>query len=239
MTTLISVDQIMNELRALGSDQTVKTYRNHGANGEMFGVKIGDLKRVLKKIKGNQQLALQLWQTGNSDAMYLAALAADGSQMTRGQLDDWAKSAWWYLLSEYAVPFVAAEHPKATNIAMKWIKSKKENVASSGWSTYGMAISILPDDALDLQQIRDLLKMVETNLDSSSNRIRYTMNGFVIAVGAYVQPLLKNAKATARRIGTVGVNVGKTSCKVPLATQAIAKIEAMGRVGKKRNTVKC
>jgi hypothetical protein len=30
-----------------------------------------------------------------------------------------------------------------------------------------------------------------------------------------------------------------TSCKVPLATEYIAKVEEAGRTGKKRKTVKC
>jgi hypothetical protein len=61
----------------------------------------------------------------------------------------------------------------------------------------------------------------------------------VISVGAYVKPLLKQAKATAQQIGEVSVDMGDTSCKVPVATAYIAKIEGMGRVGKKRKTMRC
>ena len=65
------------------------------------------------------------------------------------------------------------------------------------------------------------------------------MNGFVISVGAYVKPLLKQAKRVAKTIGTVSVDMGDTACKVPLATEYIEKIEKMGRIGKKRKTIKC
>jgi len=34
------------------------------------------------------------------------------------------------------------------------------------------------------------------------------MNGFVIAVGSYVKPLLQKAKAAAKQIGNVSVDVG-------------------------------
>jgi 3-methyladenine DNA glycosylase AlkD len=50
----------------------------------MFGVKVGDLKPIVKQIKGDQELAMQLYATGNSDAMYLAGLVADGRKMTCG-----------------------------------------------------------------------------------------------------------------------------------------------------------
>ena len=65
------------------------------------------------------------------------------------------------------------------------------------------------------------------------------MNSFVVSVGCYVKPLLKQAKTTAKQIGTVTVDMGETACKVPLATAYIEKAEKMGRVGKKRKTMRC
>ena len=79
----------------------------------MFGVKIGDLKPMQKKLKGQQQLAMELYATKNSDAMYLAGLIANGSNMTRKQLDQWAKEASWHMIAGYSVPWVTAEHPLA------------------------------------------------------------------------------------------------------------------------------
>ena len=91
----MNVKQVMAELKSLGSEQTVKIYRNHGATGDMYGVKIADLKKVIRKVKGDQELAMELWDTGNSDAMYMAGLLADGNKMTKTQLNKWAKTAWW------------------------------------------------------------------------------------------------------------------------------------------------
>lgn len=117
----MNLEDVMNELEALGSAQTVKTFRNHGAHGELYGVKVGDLKPIAKRWKKRQELAMQLWDTNNSDAMYLASLIADGSRMTIQQLNHWAKTASWYMLSEYTVPFVAAEHVQTVSLATNWI----------------------------------------------------------------------------------------------------------------------
>ena len=59
------------------------------------------------------------------------------------------------------------------------------------------------------------------------------MNNFVICVGAYVIPLHKEAIATAKKMGTITVNMDGTACKVPDAAEYIAKIEARGSLGKK------
>lgn len=119
------------------------------------------------------------------------------------------------------------------------MKAKQESVASSGWNTCAGYVTMTPDDELDLDEIESFLEQIEDGIDSAQNRVRYTMNGFVIAVGTYVKPLSKRAKVTARKLGKVAVDLGGTSCKVPLAFEAITKAEKAGRVGKKRKTIKC
>ena len=237
---MTTVTKVMAELKKKGNAARVKAFASHGAPvDQMFGVSVADMKVIAKKIKGRQELACELYDTGNGDAMYLAGMVADGSQMTKKQLDAWAKNANWLMISEYAIPRVATESKHARDLALKWMKSKQERVASSGWATYAGHVTVTPDADLDLPEIKSLLKQIEQEIDNSANRVRYTMNGFVIAVGSYVSPLLKQARATAKKLGKVDVELGGTSCKVPLATDYIDKMEASGRTGKKRKTIKC
>ncbi len=234
-----TVDQVLKELKAKSTEQTRKTLKRHGAPENIYGVKIGDLKTIAKKIKGNQALALELYETGNADAMYLAGMVADGSQMSKRQLEAWAKTATWHMLCEYTVPGVATESRYALELAKKWIRSKTASTATSGWNTYAGILAITPDDELNLEEIQQLLNDVVEQIGTAPNRVRYTMNSFVISVGAYVKPLLKQAKRAAKKIDAVSVDMGDTACKVPLATEYIEKIEGLGRVGRKRKTLKC
>lgn len=234
-----TVDEVMAELQTMGNETTRKTLLRHGAPENMFGVKVGDLKKVVKKIKGNQQLALDLYATENSDAMYLAGLVADGATMNRATLQRWATRSNWYMIAEHSVPGVTCENSAARDLAVKWIAAKKEIVQTCGWTTYSGIVATAADQDLDLKEIRTLLNSVEQTIHNSPNRVRYTMNGFVISVGCYVAPLLKEAKRVAKKMGTVSVEMGSTACKVPLATEYIDKVESMGRTGKKRKTMKC
>jgi 3-methyladenine DNA glycosylase AlkD len=235
----MKVADVMAELKRLGSEQQRKTYRNHGARGEMFGVKVGDLKVVAKKIKGDQGTALDLYKTRNLDAMYLAGLVADGAKMSRKDLNAWAKAASWSMISEYTVPWVAAESPFGRELALEWMESSEHSVACAGWNTYAGLAAIKPDAELDLKEIEELMERVVKEVHQAPNRVRYCMNNFVIAVGTSVKPLLARAKAAAKRIGKVDVDMGGTACKVPGALETIAKVESMGRIGTKRKTVKC
>jgi len=66
---------------------------------------------------------MELYATKNSDALYLAGLIADGSHMTRKQLNPWSKEATWHMIAGCSVAWVASEHPESVSIAMKWIQS--------------------------------------------------------------------------------------------------------------------
>ena len=235
----MNLKEVMTKLEKLGNAQQRKTYAAHGARGNFFGVKIGDLKVIAKKLKGDQGLALSLFDTGNLDAMYLAGLVADGGRMSRKELDGWAKTATWGMISDYTVAWVAAESPVGRELALKWMDSKQELVARAGWNAYAGLVAVTPDSQLDLPEIESLLARVEKQIHTAPNRVRYCMNNFVISVGGYVKPLSAKAKATARRIGPVEVDMGDTSCQVPSAVDRIARIEASGKLGVKRKTVKC
>jgi 3-methyladenine DNA glycosylase AlkD len=236
-----TVASIMAELKKKGKESTRKIYARHGmATENMYGVSVADLKVIAKTIKGQQALACELYATGNMDAMYLAGMVADGSNMTAKELNAWAEGAAnLQMIAEYTVPWVTVENSHARDLAMQWIKSKKEHVASSGWCTFSGLVATKPDDELDLTEIERLLGLIVKEIKSAQNRERYTMNGFVISVGSYVKPLAKQAKNAARKIGAVSVDVGETACQVPLAIAYIEKNEAAGRAGKKRKTIRC
>ena len=234
-----TIGHVMEELERKGSEKTRRTYARHGIDIPMFGVSVADLKTVAKRIRGNQALAMQLYDTGNYDAMYLAGMVADGSQMSKQQLERWANTAGCDTLAAYTVTWVATESPFARELAVKWINSKKDNIAVCGWSTYAGIVATTLDTELDLDEIKGLVERVVSEIHDAPNKVRYAMNQFVIAVGGYVKPLLQHAKKAAKTIGAVSVDMGDTACKVPRALEYIEKIERMGRVGKKRKTMKC
>ena len=235
----MTAKDVMIRLEQLGTEQTKKTLLRHGAKEPYFGVKVADLKTLQKAIKTNHALALELYATGNSDAMYLAGMIADPAAMTKADLRKWAKGAYWYMLSGFAVPWVASESRFGRELALEWIASDSEQVANAGWCTYACLLAIKPDTELDVAEIESLMNRVKAEIGGVPNRVRYAMNGFVISVGGYVLPLNAKANAVAKALGTVEVDMGDTACKVPNAAESIAKIEKMGRVGKKRKRAAC
>lgn len=233
----MDVSEVLKELESYGDERTRNTHMKHGAKEPLFGVKVADLKKILKKTKKDHKLSLALFETGNSDAMYLAGLMADEKQISKDDLNRWVKAAYWYYLSEYTVPWLAAESSYGFELGLEWIRSKEETVASAGWSTLSNYASI--NESLDLETYASLLDEVAEKIPNAQNRVKYTMNGFVIAIGCYIPELTQKAKETAEKIGKVKVFMGDTSCKVPLALDYIKKVEGQNRIGKKRKMARC
>lgn len=235
----MSLESVMQELAAMGSESTKRTFKNHGAPEPFFGVKVGDMKKIVKRVKKDHALSLALFDTGNGDAQYLAGLIADERKITKSDLQHWVEKASWYMVSEYAVAWVAAESAFGWELALEWIESPDEQTASAGWATLASLVSIKPDAELDLPALSALLDRVAHDIHGAQNRVRYNMNGFVIAVGGAVAPLSEQAMKIAQKIGKVSVDVGGTACKVPFAPEYIGKIVEMGRVGHKRKMARC
>jgi len=91
----MTAKEILEEIKPLGTESYKKVlFKNYGVKEPCFGVKIGDLKKIQKRIKKDYQLALDLYDTGNYDAMYLAGLIADDARMTKKDLRRWVEKAY-------------------------------------------------------------------------------------------------------------------------------------------------
>ena len=221
----MTADDILKELEAMGSPSVKKMLMsNHGVKEPCFGIKVGDMKKLVKLHKGNHELALALYDTGNYDAMYLAGLIADDDSMTKRDLQRWVGKADGGCLASATVPWVAAGSAHGWDIALKWIESKKPIEASAGWGTLSCLVALKEDDDLELAVLKQLLTRVGKTIHEAPDSVRYAMNYYVISVGGYVISLTAQALKTGEKVGKVVADLGKNACKI---------------LGKKRKTVKC
>ncbi len=235
----MTAKEIVAQLKPLGKESYKKTLMNHGIKEPFYGVSVEELKKFQKRIKKDYQLALDLYDTGVYDAMYLAGLVADDMKMTKKDLNGWVAKANCDALGEYTVAWVAAESMHGRELGLEWIDSKKEGVAACGWATLRSLVSIKDDADLDMAELKSLLQRVQKTIHQQPNRVRHVMNGFVISVGSYVKGLTATALQTAAKVGPVTVDMGGTACKVPSAAEYIQKVQKRGTIGKKRATAKC
>lgn len=222
----MNIDQALNELKSLGSDQNRKIYKRHGANDNLFGVSYANLGKLKKKIKLDHELAKQLWDTGHYEARLLATMIADPKKADDKLLEAWAKD-----LDNYGVTDAFSKFASATPFARKkmerWAKSKQEWIATAGWNV--MAFLAMKDRQLADEYFENYLSAIESEIYKSKNRVRYSMNSALIAIGLRSPSLQKRALAVAKRIGAVEVDHGETGCKTPDAAEYIQRAAERGR----------
>lgn len=236
----VTAGEILKELKSLGRESYKRVLmKNHGACEPIDGVPISELKKILKRVGPNYELALELYDTGHYDARYLAGLMVDDARMTERDLQHWLSTAQGPSQVGCTVPWVAASSPHGLTLARRWIDSESSSEQEAGWATWSSLVSVTPDTALDLSELKRLLKRVLRDLRKAPDRVRYQMNGFLIAVGCYVAELTPLALEIANELGPVEADLGPNGCQVPLASESIRNAQQRGNIGRKRKSAKC
>lgn len=236
---MTTVKEVMDALEGMGSESTKKVFINHGCTAPFFGVKVADMKKILKHIKKNHALALELYDTGNADAQYLAGLATDSSQWTKKDLQHWANTASWHMVAEYSVAWNVAESGFCLELFEEWRNSENAVLQTIAWSSLSSYLLYEKREDIDPGYCEQLLQYVEQNIHQAENRVRYTMNGFVIALGGTEPAFFDRCQAAGKKIGKVEVMMGKTACKVPDIVPYLDNMKNRNRIGNRKKTVKC
>ncbi|MGG0248706.1 DNA alkylation repair protein [Peribacillus frigoritolerans] len=235
----MNVEMVMQELEALGKERTKKMYISNGAHEPLFGVATGAMKPIVRKIKINQDLAEELYSTGNYDAMYFAGIIADPKAMTESDYDRWMDAAYFYMLSDYVVAVTLSESDIAQEVSDKWIASDEELRMSAGWSCYCWLLGNRKDVEFSESKISDMLDLVKITIHESPERTKSAMNNFLSTVGISYLPLHEKAVETAKAIGNVEVKRDKKKSSFLNAYESIQKEVGRGRLGFKRKHVRC
>ncbi|CAH0233320.1 hypothetical protein SRABI80_02570 [Peribacillus frigoritolerans] len=235
----MNVEMVMQELEALGKERTKKMYISNGAQEPLFGVATGAMKPIVRKIKINQDLAEELYSTGNYDAMYFAGIIADPKAMTESDYDRWMDAAYFYMLSDYVVAVTLSESDIAQEVSDKWIASGEELRMSAGWSCYCWLLGNRKDVEFSESKISDMLDLVKHTIHESPERTKSAMNNFLSTVGISYLPLHEKAVETAKAIGNVEVKRDKKKNSFLNAYESIQKEVGRGRLGFKRKHVRC
>lgn len=230
---------VMQELKALGKERSKKIYKSNGAREPLFAAATGAMKPMAKKIKTDQELAEQLYATGNYDAMYFAGIIADPKAMTASDFDRWVDAAYFYMLSDYVVAVTLSESDIAQEVADNWIASGQELKMSAGWSCYCWLLGNRPDTEFEESKISSMLDTVEKTIHDFPERTKSAMNNFLYTVGISYMPLSGKAVETSRKIGIVEMKRDNKKSNFLNARENIQKELDKGKLGFKRKYVRC
>lgn len=159
--------------------------------------------------------------------------------MSEADFDRWIDAAYFFMLSDYVVAVTLAETDIAQQVADKWMASGEELRMSAGWSCYCWLLGSRKDSEFSESKLSGMLDKVRDTIHDAPERAKYAMNNFVYTTAVSYVPLHDKAVETATAIGPVEVTDAKSKSKRLDAAGNIQKDVDKGRIGFKRNYVRC
>jgi len=151
----------------------------------------------------------------------MACKIEDASKIKASQADRWIRETKNDVIGGEVANLIARS-PLATKKMRQWMKAKREITANAGWCMMGV---LAPDEngLLSDDELLEDVGQIQKSIHGAPNRVRYSMNNALIAIGMRNEKLKKIAIAAARKIGKVDVDHGDTNCKTPDAAAYILK----------------
>src|SRR5687768_14746647 len=193
----MTVKEILAQLESLGDDARRKHNTKAGAPDNQFGVKLGDLRTLAKKIKTDHDLALKLWDTGNVEAQLLATLIIKPKSLSADELDQLTRSTTCAQAADWLNAYVVAQHPEKEALREKWMKAKDPWAARAGWHLTASDVNKVAG-GLDLVALVDV---IEKEMPKAAPEVQWTMNNTLAAIGIRDAKLRKRVIAIGEKIG--------------------------------------
>lgn len=168
--------EVMTELAALEDPKTRTVNEKHGDD---HGVKLSALRALAKRLKTQQELAYQLWESGDAAARLLAILVCRPKAFERDELDTMLRGARTPKVRDWLVGYVVKRSPHAEDLRLAWFDDPDPVVAAAGWALTTERV-VKDADGLDLI---GLLDVIETRMADAPERLQWAMNECLSQIG--------------------------------------------------------
>jgi 3-methyladenine DNA glycosylase AlkD len=209
----MTLKEILNQLKSLGDEKVRAQNTKRGAGDNQFGVKLGDIRALAKKLKTNHELAKALWETGNLDAQFLATLLIKPTALSADELERMVRSVTFAWVADWLHSYVVKEHIAKETLRQKWMTSDDRWAARAGWQLTAGRVAKSPD-GLDLTA---LLDRIETEMGSAAPEVQWTMNSCLAEIGIHHPKHRKRAVAIGEKLGIYRDYPVSKGCTSPFA----------------------
>ncbi|MFE5566239.1 DNA alkylation repair protein [Amycolatopsis japonica] len=180
--------EVLAELAELEDPRARQVNEKHGDD---HGVNLGKLRALAKRLKTQQELALELWETDDTAAKLLALLICRPKAFGRDELDRMVREARTPKVHDWLVNYVVKKNPHAEELRVAWSADPDPVVASAGWALTTERVAKKPE-GLDLA---GLLDVIEAEMKTAPDRLQWAMNHCLAQIG------IEHAAHRARAIG--------------------------------------
>lgn len=209
----MTLKETLAKLESLGSEKMRLFNKKHGAGDNQYGLKLGDIREVAKPIKTDHQLAMALWETGNIDAMLLAALIIDIKKLTPAVMDKMVRDLPTNQVADWFNSYILKEFKDKESFREKWMNDKHPMAARSGWSLTAGRVS---RDAAGLD-LKALLDRIEKEMPKAPPQVQWTMNTTLAQIGIHHPQYRDRAMKIGEELGIYRDYPVSKGCTSPFA----------------------
>jgi 3-methyladenine DNA glycosylase AlkD len=229
-----TLEETLKALESCGHPRVRDMNARNGAPENQFGVMMGDIRAIAKSIKVNHELGLQLWETGNVEAMLLATLIVKPKLLTEEELERMAASLTYSpgtgpigftQQADWLMTNVIKQHPAKEALRQRWMRSDHPMLARAGWSLTAERIAKNPE-GVDLGA---LLDRIEAEMAGAPAPAQWTMNFSLGEIGINFAEHRQRALDIGERLGLYRdypCSKGCTSPFVPIWINAMVARQA-------------
>lgn len=159
-------------LRELAALEDAKVRAVNERHGDDHGVNLGKLRAIAKRLKTQEELARELWDTGDTAARLLSILICRPKSFTRDELDAMLREARIPKVHDWSLSYVVKKSAYAEELREVWFADPDPVVASAGWALTADRV-VKDPTGLDLAA---LLDTIEANMKDAPERLQWAMN---------------------------------------------------------------
>jgi 3-methyladenine DNA glycosylase AlkD len=182
-----TVAEVMAELAKL---EDPKIREMNAKHGDDHGVNLSKLRALAKRLKTQQELARELWETDDTPAKLLSILICRPKAFDRDELDTMLRQARTPKVHDWLVNYMVKNNPHAEELRLAWSADPDPAVASAGWALTAERVANKPE-GLDLP---GLLDVIDAEMKDAPDRLQWAMNHCLAQIG------IEHAEHRARAI---------------------------------------
>jgi 3-methyladenine DNA glycosylase AlkD len=209
----MTLEETLAHLEALGDEKVRAMHRKNGAGENLYGVKMGDIRKLAAKIRNDHPLARVLWETGNLEARLLAILIMKPDQLSADELDRMVRSVDFGWLADWLNSYIVKDHPERETLRQRWMVDDHPWAARAGWSLTAGRVARSPE-GLDLPA---LLDRIEAEMAGAPPAAQWTMNNTLAGIGIHHPEHRARAVAIGERLGIYRDYPVSKGCTSPFA----------------------
>lgn len=202
--------QVLAELAQL---EDPKARAINEKRGDDHGVNLGKLRAIAKRLKTQQELALELWESGDTAGRLVALLICRPKAFGQEQLDVMLRQAYIPKVHDWLVGYVVKKSSHAEALRQLWFVDPDPVVASAGWALTSERVVKSPE-GIDLT---GLLDIIEAQMKNAPERLQWAMNNTLAMIGIEHLQYRERALAIGERLQVLKDYPTPPNCTSPFA----------------------